>query len=77
MSEVIHTTGDVFALQEVEVQARRMTEDQEFTYVGVPSTNAEEAFRWNFEVIQSLETLLNYFQLDIGERMRLYDKNMR
>ena len=72
MSEVILNTGDVITLQEVEVHARRMTEDEEFTYVGVPSINAEEAFKWNFQIHQSLETNHNYFLLDIGERMWLY-----
>ena len=76
MAEVVLTTGDIIMLRDVEVHARRMTEDQEFPYVGVPSIDVEETFRWNFEVIQLLETHLNYFDLDIGERMHLYEENM-
>ena len=76
MAEVVLTTGDIIMLRGGQVHARQMTEDQEFTYVGVQSIVAEEAFRWNFEVIQLLETHFNYFDLDIGEWMPLYEENI-
>ena len=76
MAQVVLTTGDIIVLQEVEVHALQTKEDNEFTYVCDPSIDAQESFRWNFEVIRSLEQHHNYFDLDIGELMLLYEENM-
>ena len=54
-----------------------MTADEEFTYISIPSINTEEAIRWNCTIFQSLvDHHNNFFELDIRERMRLYDDNM-
>ena len=76
MVEVTLTTGDVIKLRDVKVRARKMTEPRECLYVGVPSIEVAESYQRNYEVFQSLENQLNYFELDITVRMCLYEENM-
>ena len=78
MNQDTLTTGDVIVLQEIEVRACPMTPEEEFTIVCIPRINQEEAMRWNFIIFQSLEeNHHNFFGLDIQERMRLYEDNMK